>query len=476
MKKVFVYLLATALVSSLTAFAVVKLTDKDGGDKNERGGNFPIHKVTLSDQLYPDFTYAAETSVKAVVHVKVTKKGIEQPYTIYDFFFGYGNPGMSPRNQVNSGSGVIITSDGYIITNNHVIDGADDMLVTLDDNKSYNAKLIGKDPVTDIALLKINENNLPYLTFGDSDSLRLGEWVIAIGNPYNLRSTITAGIVSAKARSMPSTGEEFKIESFIQTDAAVNPGNSGGALVNTRGQLVGINTAIASRTGSYTGYSFAVPSSIAKKVVEDLIDFGTVQRALLGVSMQDIDGDLAKEKGLSGTLGVYIAEVVRGGAAEIAGVREGDVLTAINGVNVNSGPAVQEQISKFRPKDRVNLRLIRAGKQIELLVVLKSKSGESEIIADSAGGLFKLFGAELKEASKDKLTQLSLKHGVEVVAVANGKFKTTGIRKGFIITYINQTPVSKPSEIESIAQVSRRSLLIEGVYPDGTVVYYGMGL
>jgi len=192
MKK-YCLLLATALVSSLTAFAVVKLTDKDGGDKNERGGDFPIHKVTLSDQLYPDFTYAAETSVKAVVHVKVTKKGIEQPYTIYDFFFGYGNPGMSPRNQVNSGSGVIITSDGYIITNNHVIDGADDMLVTLDDNKSYKAKLIGKDPVTDIALLKINENNLPYLTFGDSDSLRLGEWVIAIGNPYNLRSTSYCG-------------------------------------------------------------------------------------------------------------------------------------------------------------------------------------------------------------------------------------------------------------------------------------------
>ena len=476
MKKVFVYFFATALVSSFTAFAVVKLTDKDGGDENERVGNYPIHKVTLSDQLYPDFTYAAETSVKAVVHVKVTKKGIEQPYTIYDFFFGYGNPGMSPRNQVNSGSGVLITSDGYIITNNHVIDGADDILITLDDNKSYKARLVGKDPVTDIALLKISENNLPFLTFGDSDSLRLGEWVIAIGNPYNLRSTITAGIVSAKARSMPSSGEEFKIESFIQTDAAVNPGNSGGALVNTRGELVGINTAIASRTGSYTGYSFAVPSSIAKKVVEDLIDFGTVQRALLGISMQDIDGELAKEKGLSGTSGVYIAEVIRGGAAEIAGVREGDVLTSINGVNVNSGPAVQEQISKFRPKDKVSLMLLRAGKQIEVSVVLKSKSGENEIIADSSGGLFKLFGAELKEASKDKLAQLSLKHGVEVVAVANGKFKTTGIKKGFIITYINQTPVSKPSEIESIAQVSRRSLLIEGVYPDGTVVYYGMGL
>ncbi|GAB1373812.1 hypothetical protein MASR1M46_06930 [Bacteroidales bacterium] len=265
MKKVFVYFFATVLVSSLTAFVVVKLTDKERGNYNNNTASLPLRNVTLSDQLYPDFTFAAERSVKAVVHVKVTKKGMEQPFTIYDFFFGYGNPGMSPRNQVNSGSGVIITSDGYIITNNHVIEGADDIVVTLEDNKSYKSKLIGRDPVTDIALLKIDANNLPYLTFGNSDSLRLGEWVIAIGNPYNLRSTITAGIVSAKGRSMPASGEEFKIESFIQTDAAVNPGNSGGALVTTCGELVRINTAIATRTGSYTGYSFAVPSSIAKR-------------------------------------------------------------------------------------------------------------------------------------------------------------------------------------------------------------------
>ena len=476
MKKVFVYLLATALVSAITAFAVVKLTDTKNRHFNERESNVPIHNVTLSDQLYPDFTFAAETAVKAVVHVKVTKKGNEQPFTIYDFFFGYGNPGMAPRSQINSGSGVIITSDGYIITNNHVIDGADEILVTLDDNKSYNAKLIGKDPVTDIALLKINEDNLPYLSFGNSDSLRLGEWVIAIGNPYNLRSTITAGIVSAKARSMPDGGEDFKIESFIQTDAAVNPGNSGGALVNTKGELVGINTAIASRTGSYTGYSFAVPSSIAKKVVEDLIDFGVVQRALLGISMQDIDGELAKEKGLSSTSGVFIAEVVRGGAAEKAGVKEGDVLTAINGVKVNSGPAVQEQISKFRPKDKVDLTLKRDTKQISLSVVLQSKSGSDGAISDSNDGLYNLFGAQLKTANPEKLKKLSLKNGVEIVSVSGGKFKATGIKSGFIITYVNQTPVYKPSDIELIAQSSRRSLLIEGVYPDGSVVYYGMGL
>ncbi|MDD2490652.1 MAG: Do family serine endopeptidase [Bacteroidales bacterium] len=476
MKKVFVYLLATALVSGFTAFAVVKLTDKEKGVKSDKLTSLPIHNVTLSDQLYPDFTFAAETAVKAVVHVKVTKRGVEQPFTIYDFFFGYSNPGMTPKNQVNSGSGVIITSDGFIITNNHVIEGADDILVTMENNKSYNAKLIGNDPVTDIALLKIESDNLPYLTFGDSDSLRLGEWVLAIGNPYNLRSTITAGIVSAKARSMPSMSEDFKIESFIQTDAAVNPGNSGGALVNTKGNLVGINTAIASRTGSYTGYSFAVPSSIAKKVVEDLIDFGTVQRALLGISMLDIDGELAKERGLQSTTGVYIAEVARDGAADRAGVKEGDVLISINGVQVNSGPSVQEQISKYRPKDKIELSLLRDGKQIKASVVLQSKSGEDGVIANTKNGLVKLFGAELKEAKPENLAKLSLKNGVEVVSILDGKFKSIGIKKGFIITYVNQTPVSKPSDIEMIVQRSRRSLLIEGVYPDGSVVYYGMGL
>ena len=476
MKKVFVYFLATALVSSLTAFAVVKLSDKERGDYNENSATLPLRNVTLSDQLYPDFTFAAETAVKAVVHVKVTKKGMEQPFTIYDFFFGYGNPGMSPRNQVNSGSGVIITSDGYIITNNHVIEGADEIVVTLEDNKSYKSRLIGRDPVTDIALLKIDANNLPYLTFGNSDSLRLGEWVIAIGNPYNLRSTITAGIVSAKGRSMPATGEEFKIESFIQTDAAVNPGNSGGALVTTRGELVGINTAIATRTGSYTGYSFAVPSSIAKKVVEDLIDFGSVQRALLGISMQEIDGDLAKEKGLEGTNGIYIAEVVRDGAADRSGIKVGDVLLSINGVKVNSGPAVQEQISKYRPKDKVDIELLRNGKQISVSVVLQSKSGDDSKTDNTGNGVIKIFGAELKEAPKELLEKLSLKSGVEVLSVSEGKFRSTGIKKGFVITYVNQNQVSKAADISAIIQSSRRSVLIEGVYPDGTVVYYGMGL
>ena len=275
---------------------------------------------------------------------------------------------------------------------------------------------------------------------------------------------------------MPATGEEFKIESFIQTDAAVNPGNSGGALVTTRGELVGINTAIATRTGSYTGYSFAVPSSIAKKVVEDLIDFGSVQRALLGISMQEIDGDLAKEKGLEGTNGIYIAEVVRDGAADRSGIKVGDVLLSINGVKVNSGPAVQEQISKYRPKDKVDIELLRNGKQISVSVVLQSKSGDDSKTDNTGNGVIKIFGAELKEAPKELLEKLSLKGGVEVLSVSDGKFRSTGIKKGFVITYVNQNQVSKAADISAIIQSSRRSVLIEGVYPDGTVVYYGMGL
>jgi serine protease Do len=241
----------------------------------------------------------------------------------------------------------------------------------MEDNNIYKAKLIGKDAVTDVALLKIDARNLPFLNFGESDALRLGEWVLAIGNPYNLTSTITAGIVSAKARSMQSNSGKFKIESFIQTDAAVNPGNSGGALVNIKGELVGINTAIASRTGSFTGYSFAIPSSIAKKIVEDLLDFGLVQRALLGIAMQEIDSDLTKEKNLRMTHGVYIAKVAEGSSADKAGIKESDILVSINNVQVNSAPAVQEQISKYRPEDIIKIGIVRDGKQKDLSVVLK---------------------------------------------------------------------------------------------------------
>ena len=327
MKKGFLIALLSALFGGLTAYAVVNvMADRMAAGAVENTGGAQFRTVNLTHDNWPDFTYAAENAVDAVVYVKVTSTAASQqqaPSSIFDFFFGFPQGGGMPqqREKVGSGSGVIIREDGYIVTNNHVIDGATKIEVTLNSNQTYPAALIGTDPATDVALLKIEASGLPYIPFGDSDKLRLGEWVIAIGSPYDLRSTITAGIVSAKGRSMPNYSGEFKIESFIQTDAAVNPGNSGGALVDKNGNLVGINTAIISQTGSYTGYSFAVPSNIVKKIAYDLMDFGSVKRAVLGVVMQPIDEKIAADLKLSSRNGVYINEVSKSGAADKAAIK-----------------------------------------------------------------------------------------------------------------------------------------------------------
>jgi Do/DeqQ family serine protease len=312
---------------------------------------------------WPDFTYAAEHSVEAVVHVSVYQRN-----TFLEYFFGY--PMRFEGVQEGSGSGVILTTDGYIVTNNHVIKDANKIQVTLYDKRTLPARLVGADPATDIAVLKVEADNLPFLPFGNSDSLRLGEWVLAIGNPYNLNSTITAGIVSAKGRKMLSPDGRYKIESFIQTDAAVNPGNSGGALVNTRGELVGINTAIASPTGSFAGYSFAVPTTIVQKVVEDIVQHGAVQRAMLGVAMTDITGAEAKELKLKTPNGALIRQVVAGSVAGKAGMKPGDVITTVNGVVVKNTSAVQEQMSRYRPNEQIEIVVIRDGRERYFNVVL----------------------------------------------------------------------------------------------------------
>lgn len=476
-RNIFVTLFFAVIVSGITSFAVVNYTTSSSSKSYIYDQDSSLyHETSYSSEELPDFTAAAEKAVKAVVHVKTVKKGSSNPSSIFDFFFGYGVVPQEPREQLGAGSGVIITANGYIVTNNHVIDGADEIEVVLENNRSFSAEIIGADPATDIALIKINAENLPTLKFGNSDALRLGEWVLAIGNPYNLRSTVTAGIVSAKARSMPSMDGEFKIEAFIQTDAAVNAGNSGGALINTAGELVGINTAIASRNGAFTGYSFAVPTTIAKKVVEDIMDFGSVQRALLGITMQNIDGALAEEKGLDVTRGVYIVDVFEGSPAEKAGMKEGDVLISINGVKVNSSPSVQEQINRFRPKDKIVVQIMRGGKQKELSVVLDVAGAKIAMLRGDKEGLFQFFGAELKDASEQKLNKLGLKAGVEVLSVGEGKFKDAGIEPEFIITHVNQMQIKNTQELQSVIQRSRRSILIEGVYPNGKVVYYGMGL
>ena len=428
--------------------------------------------VNLNTDSYPDFTFAAEHSVDAVVYVKVTS--VQNGYTpnsMLEYFFGFGQPGQ--RESVGSGSGVIIREDGYIVTNNHVVAGASKIEVTLNDNKTYPATLLGTDPATDVALIKIDAKGLPFIEMGDSDKLRLGEWVLAIGSPYDLRQTITAGIVSAKGRSMPNTTGEFKIESFIQTDAAVNPGNSGGALVDKAGRLVGINTAIISQTGSYAGYSFAVPVNIVKRIVADLMDFGSVRRAILGISMQNLDDKKASELKLSSPNGVYIADVAKGSAAEKAGVKKGDVLTAIDGKAVKDGASVQEMITRYHPGDEATLTIIRDGAKKELKVAFKGTVQENGTVDDDGVAYF---GSKIREAPADLLAAYNLKAGVEVVSVGEGKLSQQGVPEGFIILYVNNQAVSKPQEVIDITKKAKRTILLEGINRNGRVSYYGFGL
>ncbi len=477
MKKGILTIVLSALLGGVVAFAVTKSMTPDNPGRqvvvSADGAQYRTVNLDMTD--YPDFTYAAESAVDAVVYVKVTVKDVTRriPNSIFDFFFGYeGTP--QERERVGSGSGVIIRPDGYIVTNNHVVEDASKIEVTLNNNKTFEAQLIGTDPATDVALIKIDAQGLPVIPFGDSDNLRLGEWVIAIGSPYDLRSTITAGIVSAKGRSMPNYDGEFKIESFIQTDAAVNPGNSGGALVDKAGNLVGINTAIVSQTGSYTGYSFAIPSNIVKKIAFDLIDYGSVKRAVLGVTMRQLDDKLAAELKLSSPNGVYIVEVLKGSAADEAGMKEKDVIVAIDSVKVTNASEVQEQVNKFHPGDKTVITVVRDGKEKALDVTFKGTAAENGSVDEEGGVAF--YGARLKQVPKEILERLDIKHGVEIVSVGPGKVMDAGVSEGFIIMYVNDEPVSKPQDVIDIIKKSKRAVFVEGVTPYGKVSYFGFGI
>lgn len=441
--------------------------------------------VVHGSGVQTDFTKAAEMTVNAVVHIKSTMMANERiagdPF--FDLFFG--NRGQSqPQPKVGYGSGVIISSDGYIVTNNHVIDNSDEVEVTLNDKRQFKAKLVGTDPATDIALLKIEEADLPIIKFGDSDQLLVGEWVLAVGNPFMLNSTVTAGIVSAKARSIRLLGnnQQLGIESFIQTDAAVNPGNSGGALVNTNGELVGINTAIFSQTGNYAGYSFAVPSSIVSKVVTDLKQYGTVQRAVLGIAISDINAELAKEKKLGVTEGIYVGGVNDGSAAAIAGIKEGDVITAINSVKVKTVAQLQEQVNRYRPGDKIQVTILRNGNSENISVTLKNISGNTDVVKQQG---VEALGATFSELSESQKAQLGVRNGIEVSDVGDGLFKKAGIRKGFIILKINDMRVGSQKDIERVykelTSVNRSSdrepvMFIVGMYPKGKPTYYAIDL
>ena len=476
MNKSVLIVLLSAAVGGLTAFTVVKSMSPDHQAAVQMTDGAQFRTVNLSHENWPDFTYAAESAVDAVVYVKTTATQIhsQAPSSIFDYFFGFPQGSPQQREKVGSGSGVIIREDGYIVTNNHVIEGADKIEVTLNNNVTYPATLVGTDPATDVALLKIDATGLPVIPFGDSDKLRLGEWVIAIGSPYDLRSTITAGIVSAKGRSMPNYSGEYKIESFIQTDAAVNPGNSGGALVDRAGNLVGINTAIYSRTGSYSGYSFAVPVNIVKKIAYDLMDFGSVKRAVLGISMGAITDKIAEDLKLSSRNGVYISEVSPSGAADKAGIKAGDVLIAIDSIKITSPASVQETVSRYSPGDKAVVTVIRDGKEKQFDVTFKGTAQENGTVADDGSVAF--YGSSIKAASEEVLEKYNLKSGVEIVELGPGKLMEAGAVEGFIIQYVNDHPVKTPQDVIDIVKKSKRAVFIEGVTPSGRTGYFGFGI
>jgi Do/DeqQ family serine protease len=436
----------------------------------------PMSFVNLpanSQQQLPDLTFAAENSVHAVVHIatrSVRGGGWSSGNPFFDEFFGL-RP-QQPQIAMGYGSGVILAEDGYIVTNNHVIERAQEIKVILNNKQEYDARLVGTDPSTDLALLKIEAENLPYLTYGNSDELKLGEWVLAVGNPFNLTSTVTAGIVSARARNLGINADQYSIESFIQTDAAVNPGNSGGALVNQQGNLVGINTAIASRTGSYAGYSFAVPVSIVQKVVEDLKEFGEVQRALLGVNIMDVTGSLAQDKGLDKVEGVFVAGVSENGAAKEAGIKEGDVILSVAGDPVNSAAELQEKVSQFRPGDDVKIVVKRNGDRKQFEVTLRNKHGDTQIVRDNVTVL----GASFEAIGNNDKQNLNIEYGIKIIDLESGKLKDAGLSEGFIITHVNKKPIYEVNDFKREIGNARGGVLVEGVYPNGELAYFVFGV
>lgn len=428
-----------------------------------------------------NFQDAAALALPTVVHIKsvgdasITRRSPRDMqndpfYPFRDFFdFPYDRvPSLS------SGSGVILSADGYIVTNNHVIERASKIEVNLHDNRSFEATVIGTDPSTDLALLKINASGLDFLKFGNSDEIKVGEWVLAVGNPFNLTSTVTAGIVSAKARNINILQDKFKIESFIQTDAAVNPGNSGGALINVAGELIGINTAIASQTGSFAGYSFAVPASIVRKVVDDLMNFGEVQRGFLGVMIQDVNAQLAEKEDLGVTRGVFIAEVNEGSSAQDAGIKKGDVIIEVEGQAVTTSAGLQEIIGRKRPGDQVRIKALRKNKPMEFNVVLKNKSGDTRIAAREYSTLRRELGADLETLDREKAAELGVEGGVRVKSITAGKLRSAGIQSGFVITHIDKQPVYKAEDAEKLLLSRSGAVLIEGLYGRNRAAAYAL--
>ena len=427
----------------------------------------------LANEEGVSFVNAAEKTVNTVVHIKteIVSKG----NSYYDFFGSlleqiYGSQMQIPDNvSVGYGSGVVISPDGYIVTNNHVVEGASKIEVTFNDKHKRTATIIGNDPSTDLALIKVDASDLEYLTFADSDKVRVGEWVLAVGNPFNLTSTVTAGIVSAKARNINILGDGSTIESFIQTDAAINPGNSGGALVDMDGKLIGINAAIASRTGSYEGYSFAIPSNIVKKVIEDFLQYGAIQRAYLGVSIAEITEDFAETKGIEVTSGVYIVDVHENGGAKSAGIKKDDIILSINNISVNSNSQLIGVVGQYRPGDKVNVKINRKGDIIVKEVTLKNLEGTEEMHKDTDSFYNEVLGIRAQSLPSSLRSELGINYGLKIVEVKDGIFKQKGITNDFIILSVNYQKVSSENDLRKALSNDRNGKIrIEGINSTGT--------
>ncbi len=497
--------LLSAGVAGVTTYTMLKPENRDSLSFNEQFRQNPGARLAAYDAINAqpvDLTQAAENSLHAVVHIKSTQQAKEQTVPVRDQFpeiFAdiFGNGGRQQRRvqtqpRVGFGSGVIISKDGYIVTNNHVIDGADEIIVKLNDNREFKGRMIGTDPNSDLALVKIEGDDFPTIPVGDSDALKVGEWVLAVGNPFNLTSTVTAGIVSAKARTLGVYGIGG-VESFIQTDAAINQGNSGGALVNAKGELVGINAVLSSPTGAYAGYGFAIPTSVMTKVVSDLKQYGTVQRALLGIKGTSLagDGDMMSDQPIDksgATLsdkrkefgvvdGVWVREIVDGGSAAGSDIKVDDVIIGIDGKKVQNFADLQEAIAQHRPGDKVTVKVMRDKKEKNINITLKNEQGTTKIVKDAG---MEILGAAFKELPDDLKKQLNLGYGLQVTGVTSGKMADAGVRKGFIILKANDQPMRKVSDLEEVMKAAVKSpnqvLFLTGVFPSGKRGYYAVDL
>ena len=491
MKRIFGIILIAAMTSIVTLVVAKSFfyspnqalasADNNHGYEMQNANFTESAPIALPDGGYVNLETAAEKSSKAVVHITTTSKAVQaRYYDPFEEFFGGGFFGQRRQRvpQKSSGSGVIISSDGIIVTNNHVVDGADEVDVTYSNKKTVKAKVIGKDPNTDLAVLKVEDKNLPHLSWGNSDNVKLGEWVLAVGYPLNLETTVTAGIVSAKYRNIGinrRNGGANAVESFIQTDAAVNPGNSGGALVNARGQLIGINSAIASPTGSYAGYSYAIPANLVRKVVDDMIEYGNVQRGYLGVSF--IDGksatpEIRKQYDLDNVEGVVVGQVIPKSGAAAAGIKEGDIIKTINNRPIRTGTQLQEQIARQRPGDRVAVEIERKGRVINKRVELRNSLGNTDVVKANSSATIKALGAKFRDLTPNEKAKLKT-GGVMVTDIQRGALSSnTRIKKGFVITSINENRVNSMAELNNVFNSNTKNFQVGGFYPGNPGRYY----